>query len=573
MTAGNRRDRGTVLPLILIVVVVMSMVVVGIASYGTANLRYSHVTEQRSDQLAAADAAMSYAVNLIRIGRADCIFDNSTTVNLPALIEDFNGSVGTVTCGTESGGLDGTPVFAIALTGEGVPANEYLVKTQSGGNKAINGPIFMERATPASFQLSNNNGIDIYDAPLVHSTNPCSSVTEATLPNDLHFIPDVFGPICTAQDWNTYGDNGNVFDEPPIGGNTNLAAFFSPLTNVGGSMQVRDGTVAVGGAPTWPALPVTNGSTEIVTVQGGYDLIDGTDSDTTPSCRVFHPGRYLRPPVVKTNPNTDAYFMSGDYLFDFRDVDTTAPASLAALPAADEIADEAEFLVDNTTVIAGRLDTSITSATLTTNSDCDAAKAADAGYGTTFYLSGQSHILVEAGGAIEFMPRNQGTTADPRYVAIHALCSGESASWCTTSPSNVPRSTLTAPSPSSGTNSDSYNVLFTHSGQPASLVVNGMIYAPQGELELENASQNAQARFKGGMVLARATLQASASAENFEIGVTLQEIDFGFRLTSTGTDREGRSTKVTAALDYTYGDPYATAVDVKSWRVCELNGC
>jgi hypothetical protein len=75
------------------------------------------------------------------------------------------------------------------------------------------------------------------------------------------------------------------------------------------------------------------------------------------------------------------------------------------------------------------------------------------------------------------------------------------------------------------------------------------------------------------MVLARATLQSAASAQNFEIGVTIQDIDFGFRLTATGTDQQGRSTRIAAVLDYTYGDPYSTAVKIKSWRVCENATC
>jgi hypothetical protein len=399
-------------------------------------------------------------------------------------------------------------------------------------------------------------------------------VNESTLPDDLRFVPDVFGPQCTAENWYDYGDGDNVFDEPPI------AANFTPVTNVGGSMPVRDGTVVIGGTPTWSApLPVTTGSTELVTVQGGYDLYDGpTDGDSTPSCRVFHPGRYLRPPVVKVNPNIDAYFKSGDYLFDFRDLETTTPVSLAALPAADELMDEAEFLVDNTTVIAGKLDTSVTSSTLVNHSDCLDAQTADTGFGATFYMSALAHILVEAGGAFEIMPRNQGTSADPRYIAVHALCDRvAAAAWCTQSPISATGSpapsSLTAPSPQNGSDANSHNIVYTHAGQPASMVVNGMIYAPKAELELENASASAQARFKGGLVLARATLQASASAENFEIGVTVQDINFGFRLTATGTDAQGRSTRITSALDYTFGDPYATAVKIKSWRVCDGASC
>ena len=84
----------------------------GVVTYGTANLRYARVTEQRSDQLAAADAAMSYAVNLLKIGAADCIF-NDQTIDLPTLAESFNGATGAVKCSQTGGGLDNAGMFAM----------------------------------------------------------------------------------------------------------------------------------------------------------------------------------------------------------------------------------------------------------------------------------------------------------------------------------------------------------------------------------------------------------------------------------------------------------------------------
>ena len=51
---AERRDAGTVLPIVLVVTVVLAVVVIGVATFGTANLRYGQVVERRSDQLAAA---------------------------------------------------------------------------------------------------------------------------------------------------------------------------------------------------------------------------------------------------------------------------------------------------------------------------------------------------------------------------------------------------------------------------------------------------------------------------------------------------------------------------------------
>ncbi len=58
----THRDQGTILPLVLVMTVVLSAVVVSLASYVSAGLRYSNVVEDRADRLAAADGGLRYGI-------------------------------------------------------------------------------------------------------------------------------------------------------------------------------------------------------------------------------------------------------------------------------------------------------------------------------------------------------------------------------------------------------------------------------------------------------------------------------------------------------------------------------
>ena len=48
-----RRDEGSILPLVLVMTVVLATLVVALASYVSAGLRYTTVVEDRADRLAA----------------------------------------------------------------------------------------------------------------------------------------------------------------------------------------------------------------------------------------------------------------------------------------------------------------------------------------------------------------------------------------------------------------------------------------------------------------------------------------------------------------------------------------
>jgi hypothetical protein len=543
-------DRGLVLPFVLIVTVVLALVVVAVARYTTTNLTYGQVTEERNDRLAAADAAMRYAVDQIKVGAAPCLYD-SVTVDLPVVADDFNGATGTVECATLSGGLESIQGWAAVLTGQGVPSTEFLVSTQGGSiPKVLNGPVWMSRVTPDSFDLANNAGIRIDDGPLVHDggPDPCVNVGKfgspgpgPKLPDDVDFEPNlVFGPVCSSTPW--YAQP--AFAEPPIPIDLEL-------------LVKRDGLVAESGMPMWGSLGVL----------GSYrDLTSGSDD-----CRVYRPGRYLRPPDVAS---VNAYFMSGDYYFDFRDPTVVAPPSLAHADLPSATAADSTVLIRQSLVTAGRLDTSIIPAAELANPECDFVAAADPGFGATFYFGGSAHIRISNQGAMEIMPRQQGPDD---YVALHALCdwttnANQESSWCLSSGGAIiagaNASQLRAPATAA-----SPNLVFTEPGNDREMVVNGLIYAPLAQMEFGNVTNSAVQRFRGGLVLARAELQASSSAENFEIGVGGSPLDALIRLESTGA-KNGLETRISAIVQY---DPTVTILDdriaVNSWRVCDASGC
>ena len=61
-TANEPKDRGAILPMVLVVVIVLGIVVAATATYASSSLRYGQVVESRSDRLAAAQAATNDAM-------------------------------------------------------------------------------------------------------------------------------------------------------------------------------------------------------------------------------------------------------------------------------------------------------------------------------------------------------------------------------------------------------------------------------------------------------------------------------------------------------------------------------
>ena len=119
----TRRDAGLALPIVLVLTTAISVVVIALASYTITNLRYSRITEDRSDRLSAADAGMRYAIDQLRLRNAGCILDTQKAV-LPGVEADFNGASAAVTCERITSGFEGIQAYAAVLTGEGLGVND-----------------------------------------------------------------------------------------------------------------------------------------------------------------------------------------------------------------------------------------------------------------------------------------------------------------------------------------------------------------------------------------------------------------------------------------------------------------
>ncbi|MFP5488719.1 MAG: hypothetical protein ACLGHQ_10485, partial [Acidimicrobiia bacterium] len=498
-------DAGTALPLVLVITVVLGAVVLAVSSYATASLKYGHVTEDRSDRLAAADAGMRYALDQIKL-RNGCVFDDTVHV-LPGVASSFNGATASVTCQLLSDGLDDGQLFAVVATGENVPAGDLLLGAQGGGGsdepKTLGGPVYLSRVTNESMAMSApliiENGMLYYDAGT--GTGSCTSITQASAismaEGYLEFDPGrVYGPWCLRQSWKE--------------------KFLTPWV------------------PDLTTLPVRNGSVSLAT-----DPVNGSFTDITESgktCRVFEPGRYNVPPDVSS---TDSYFKSGDYLFAF-------PNS------------NAKFDVKGGIATMGKPNPAVTPTgnDRATSAICEAQQAADPatnGYGASVYLAGRSHIEVSANGAVEIHARQQANY----YVSVQTLCNPSPNTWCRHTSDGAPAGFAGGDGNLGGSMvssldvaSSSPRVLYTNSGNNKEFVAHGYFYAPLAKAEFGNATSTAEQKLLGGIVAAQIFLQSSASATNFEIAVPTSPLTGTVAVTSTAV--KNGTTQIRAIIEFRY---------------------
>ncbi len=547
MIHSNRthRDDGLALPLVLVITAVLGAVVLAVATYSTASLSYGHVAESRSDQLAAADAGMRYALDQIKLKARGCVWDDAIHT-LPGITSDFNGATATVSCQRITTGLDDIKLYAAVMTGQGVPltgTDAFLLSSQGGSNKKIlGGPVYMQRINSTAFNFdisSTHAGVEIQDGPLLYhdATVPCTpekpSVVVARANGKLSFKPNlIFGPECVSQPW------WQKFPSPQI------PVDLKTLPERNGALAIAPATaynlVTTAQLQTWQALATS-------TPRGGYvDMTGGGN------CRVFFPGRYTTSPDTA---NRDAYFLSGEYVFD---LPSSNPRLIARQGIVTAGVPNPKVFRPSETVGNERPNTTA----CTTIQNIDPAKVFSLEPGATFYLGNNSHLKVETNGALEIHGRKQGTN----YVSVQTLCK-KSEIWCGPtgdggfeSASLVKWSTLNA--------TTTPEVLYTDSGNGKEFIAHGLFYAPLAEAEFGNVSNSAIQKMKGGIVVAQLILQAATSATNFEIAVPTSPITGKVQVTSTAV-KDGSRTAIRAVVEYR---PYEVNVDdrirVNSWRVC-----
>jgi hypothetical protein len=261
------RDRGSILPIVLVVTVVLALVVVGIATYASATLRHGQVVEQSADRLATADGAMDNALEALSRNTSLCAL--SSLSSQPGgytfqLGDKINGIDPTINCTAVGGSVKAVDAFAVIMTGARGQTGPLLTVTNGGSSaqaqKTFEGPIYLARV-PNSSSTSFSANLTIKNGDVWY-TGACPDDPALALDSRLSITPAGYGTQCVSQDWET------------------LFASRRPV-----EFDVDTLTAA----PTAPTV----------------DLDE---------CHVWGPGIYADPPAL-TNQSYN-YFKSGNYYFE-----------------------------------------------------------------------------------------------------------------------------------------------------------------------------------------------------------------------------------------------------------------
>lgn len=362
--SGRRDDRGVILPLTLVIVIVLGAVIVAVATYASATLRYGQVVEESADRLAAANGAMDNALEALDRNASLCALTtlaNATggyeydLLSPTAAVSTINGVNPRVRCRTIGGAVTGVEEFALILTGDpGTGARGGAILNIDGSTtprKVVNGPVFMATRPVEPSTIALDAPLTIQDGDLWYGrpTCPAPDVSVPLFPagpHDLLINPAGYGIRCIqTPDWES------------------LFAAARP----------SEAAVASGlGAPATPTVD-------------------------SAGCTVFSPGRYTSAPTL----GDYNYFRSGNYYFENVGNWTLANSyALFGWPGATGPG------------IPGKGNDTIGS------NPCVGAWESDGDQGgATVFLGGNSRITIGANGALEVSGRDQAG----QFVAVHAL--------------------------------------------------------------------------------------------------------------------------------------------------------
>ena len=260
MSCHHARDRGSILPIVLVVVVVLGAVVVATASYATGTLKYGQVVESRGDRLAASQAAMDDAIEQLSLRRGIAVCatgagsGSGVSSRFPETINDAEATVG---CELTGGSLPTSEGFSLAVTGVGVSPAVTLLEFNNGGKPEINGPIYVSDPSRVAF----NQPTTIVEGDFWYPDTPCADPTgvetetvfkrSSITVNALNFDPPLTrGYYCVNRTWN------QLFIAPPVDGSVSgLAAPTTGPTLLGGCTVWSPGLYS--GAPP-PLLTANN---------------------------------------------------------------------------------------------------------------------------------------------------------------------------------------------------------------------------------------------------------------------------------------------------------------------------
>lgn len=290
--ASRGRDRGAILPIVLVVAVVLGAVVVALATYATTTLRYGGVAEARADRLSAAEGGMRDVLD--RLGQEGTLC--TTAAGSGGVVLDvpvqLNGADVEVRCQAVGTTLSNITSWAIVVTGNGASTPALHTQAGAGSDKVFGGPTFVSDLA----DLDLDAPLQVKDGNLWYTDPSCPEggqyVSDGSSIPNLAFDPASRGIWCTSQEWS------DLFEAPALP-NLNALASLTPATSY-------------------------------------------TDIG---SCRVFEPGRYDFEP----DWSTYNFLKSGDYYFNLGNDPATAAIDIkqAAVTAGKQGVAGSQQVIDN----------------------------------------------------------------------------------------------------------------------------------------------------------------------------------------------------------------------------------
>lgn len=305
-SSAESRDRGSVLLMTLVLVIVGGLIVTGLLSYVATVIRVRPPLEERNAGFEAARSGIRMAIALQRATGADECFSDGP------FVQAIDGRTVTVTCSTTDTALSGLGRFALVSTAnvglrDGV--SNISGSTSAGAwDKPIRGPIFVNGGS-----LDQRTSDVIADVPPESPTQLVLSSLELApnQPRSRYLLDAALvtePPDLEEDDPDGDGDGDEQPVDPRVVGCDDPLLFVPP--HYGGSPTVDCVDVGwierVGDRPedsdTWqyPQLPQVPSF-----VRPGSQAQVG-------SCSIYFPGRYNAPLVLDGGRH---YFASGIYVF------------------------------------------------------------------------------------------------------------------------------------------------------------------------------------------------------------------------------------------------------------------
>jgi Tfp pilus assembly protein PilX len=225
--SGDDRDRGAILILVLAVAIVLSLVVLALANFVAADLRYSQVVNDRAKTLSSAESGIDYAVDRLRLNQTLCATKAASgEVNLngtstdpvgTALPQALNGTDTRVTCERLDDDIADVAGWAVVIYNPTV-ATEDQLDVDMLTTATFGGPMYL--ADPATTLLDEGpvelkNGDLWYHRGTASACEPAQTATHYTN-SELQALNFRFTPAAARGGTCTTRAVASIFETPDV---------------------------------------------------------------------------------------------------------------------------------------------------------------------------------------------------------------------------------------------------------------------------------------------------------------------------------------------------------------------